>query len=94
MTETATEYSIDSILDLLDRNQQRATYGAVAGVVGRAPRSLMSGRQRTARDSWIVKRETGLPAGYDPDRIHPDIRSRDEVLSSPSDLRDWLADPR
>ena len=58
-TEQVATHSIDSIIDQLDRYRQRATYGAVAAVLNRPPRNLMSGRARSQRESWIVSRNDG-----------------------------------
>jgi hypothetical protein len=90
---TATAHSIDSIIDELDRFHQRATYGAVAVLLKRAPRNLMQGRSRTLRDSWIVSGSTGLPTGYEPEQMDPEIRSRETILRSAADLAAWLEDP-
>ncbi len=92
-TTADTGHSIDSILDQLERFQQRATYGAVAGLLKRAPRNLMGGRSRGPRDSWIVGQRDGLPTGYAADQLHPAIKAREEILSSPEDLERWLANP-
>ena len=86
-------HTIDSVLDLLDQFRQRATYGAVAGVVDSSPRSLMSGRARDQRSSWIVSRETKQPSGYSDEQIHPDLTSRSEVIDNLDDLRKWLENP-
>jgi hypothetical protein len=94
MTATAVAgHTIDSILEQLDRFHQRATYGAVAGVVDTSPRSLMAGRGREQRSSWIVSSQTSLPTGYTPEQTHPEIAARERVLSSPEALRVWLANP-
>jgi hypothetical protein len=92
-TEQIASHSIDSIVDQLDRFRQRATYGAVAGLVKRSPRNLMSGRSRNQKDSWIVSHREGIPTGYGPDQVHPDIKSRDEILRSAEDLATWLESP-
>ena len=70
-------YTLDSILDQLNEFHQRATYGAVAGVVNSSPRSLMTGRDRDQRSSWIVSRESGLPSGYAEEQKHPSLTERD-----------------
>lgn len=95
MTATATEsaFTIDSILDSLEQYHQRATYGAVAALVNSSPRSLMSGRDRNARSSWIVSRRDGQPTGYSADQMDPSLAEREKILSTPEDLRKWLADP-
>lgn len=91
-TEIAS-HSIDSITEQLDRFRQRATYGAVATVLSRSPRNLMSGRTRSQRDSWIVSNKDGLPTGYEPDQVHPEIKSRAEILRSAEALGSWLGNP-
>jgi hypothetical protein len=92
-TEQVASQSIDSITEQLDRFRQRATYGAVAAVLGRSPRNLMSGRSRRQRDSWIVSNKDGMPTGYEPDQVHPEIQSREVILRSGQDLGTWLENP-
>jgi len=92
-TSTIAEHTLHSILDELDRFHQRATYGAVAAVVNSSPRSLMTGRTRDTRSSWIVSRKDGLPTGYEAGHTHPDIAARDEILGTPEALRKWLDNP-
>ena len=89
-TQEIATHSIDSIIDQLDRFRQRATYGAVASVLKRAPRNLMSGRARSQRESWIVSSGDGMPTGYQPDQVHPEIKSRDQILKSGEELGSWL----
>ena len=95
MSETATAeaQTLDSIIEQLDSSHQRATYGAVAALVDSSPRSLMSGRDRDPRSSWIVSRQTGQPTGYSEEQMHGSLRERDVVLSTPDSLRRWLEDP-
>lgn len=87
-------YSLDAILDQLERSHQRATYGAVGALVDRPPFYSMGGRPRDHRHSWIVNQETGLPTGYQSDQMDPHIHERKEILSSPETLEDSLKDPR
>lgn len=95
MTATAAtaHHTIDSILEQLDAFHQRATYGSVAALVNSSPRSLMSGRERDARSSWIVSRNTGQPTGYADDQKHPNLVEREQILGTPDELRRWLEDP-
>ncbi len=94
MTAVATEqHSLDSILDQLNQFHQRATYGAVAGVVNSSPRSLMAGRDRNPESSWIVSRQSGQPTGYAEDQKHGSLLERERILGSPEELRSWLRDP-
>jgi hypothetical protein len=85
---------LDEILDLLQCHRQRVTYGALGAVVDRLPRYLMAGRPRDHRHSWIVNRETGLPTGYGPEDMHPELLARREVLRTSQQLEDWLREVR
>ena len=69
---------MDQILDALDTAHQRATYGAVAAVVGVSPRALMAGRERNQRHSWVVNLRTGLPTDYAADLVHPRSSTPDD----------------
>jgi hypothetical protein len=82
--------SLDQIVDLLDQHGQRATYGAVARIVGHSPRSLLKGRERARRYSWIVNRESGLPTGYPDELIDPRVRESGPVIGDDAELRRWL----
>jgi hypothetical protein len=94
MNEQATAaHTIDTIVDQLDHFRQRATYGAVASVVNRSPRNLMDKRSRGPRDSWVVSRKDGMPTGYAPEQVHPEIKSRETILATGSQLEGWLANP-
>jgi hypothetical protein len=89
----APAHSLDSILDQLEQFRQRATYGSVAKLLNRPPRNLMTGRDRDPHGSWIVSRETGMPTGYAEDQIHPELTSRETILSTPQELESWLENP-
>jgi hypothetical protein len=86
------EDRMDQIIDALDRERQRATYGAVAAYLGKAPRTLMAGRERDQRHSWIVSRKTGTPTGYDPSQMHPELLANDRILETREEMERWLAD--
>ncbi|MDQ3081325.1 MAG: hypothetical protein M3R07_03830 [Gemmatimonadota bacterium] len=92
-TATVSGNDLDSIIEQLDRFHQRATYGAVAAIVDKSPRSLMSGRERNPRSSWIVSRESGAPSGYSEEQLHPALEERENILSTPGALRGWLENP-
>jgi hypothetical protein len=89
---TMADFTMDQILDALDRNHQRATYGAVAALLGKSPRVLMQGRERDQRHSWVVSRKNGEPTGYEATLVHPALRERDTVLETKEALGRWLAD--
>jgi hypothetical protein len=86
-------YSLEEILDALDRFHQRATYGAVGGLLDRNPQNVMSRSPRDARHSWVVNQETRMPSGYRKTEIHPDIIERAKVITSPEELEGWLRNP-
>ena len=86
------EYTLDEIIDALDRNRQRATYGAVAGVVHSTARTLMKGREREQKNSWIVSTSTGIPTGYPPDALHPELKVNQKVLRTKEELSEFLAE--
>ena len=83
--------TLDEIVDQLDQHGQRATYGAVARLLGHSPRSLLKGRDRARRFWWIVDRETGLPTGYNDDQIDARLRESGAVIADYAELQRWLA---
>ena len=79
--------TLDEVLTFLNDEQIRATYAAVAEVVGVAPRAL--GGQlgpRRPDASWIVSAEHELPTDYDQTEWHPALLSRGEVIKSGREL--------
>jgi len=74
-TASAKRRHVDSIVAVLARHAQRATYGAVGGVVGLPARSVMSGCARTPAKFLRCLREGGR--AYRLRRIR--MRSRAEV---------------
>jgi hypothetical protein len=82
---------MDQIIDALAHARQRATYGSVAAVVGSSPRTLMKGRDRDPRHSWVVSRQTGLPSGYGDEQLHPELLRSNRVIESREELEKWLA---
>src|SRR5258705_10510889 len=74
----ASGLSLAGIVARLNAQKQRATYGAVAELVGVLPLGLMSGRLKSFQDSWIVAgtnaqgSRRGWPTGYTKNQIHPD----------------------
>jgi hypothetical protein len=83
-------FSLDQVLDLLSKHHQWTTYGAVADLVGGHARSILQGRDRNRRHSWVVNQNTGMPTGYPTRRIHPAIAERPEILGTAAALEDWL----
>jgi hypothetical protein len=86
---------VEFIAGKLNQHRQRATYGAVADIVGGSSRGLMAGKVRSQLFSWIVSKDSGRPTGYAPAEIHPDclhqiLERRGEVISDGPALLAWL----
>jgi hypothetical protein len=82
---------LDQVLRCLSTHAQRATYGAVAEVVGGEPRSFMRTRPRTHEYSWVVSKRTGRPSGFDERELDPRMRGvLSLVISDARCLRAWL----
>ena len=78
----------DQILDCLNRERTRATYGAVGDVIGIPAQSV--GRalgRRTQRASWVVNARTGEPTGYNDQQKHPDLRPTSPIITTGDELR-------
>ncbi|MGE5099542.1 MAG: hypothetical protein ACM3SX_06110 [Deltaproteobacteria bacterium] len=86
-----TAYDLDGILAALNSHQQRATYSAVAALVGQTPRLLMHGKPREQGNSWIVSKTTGRPTGYVDADVHPHLTAQDTILTTREELAAWLA---
>jgi len=90
---------LDGIVTKLNERKQRATYGAVAGLVGVLPRGLMAGRPRNHKYSWVVAAtgsRRGWPTGYENDQIHPDClrqiyECRGNTIEDSTALARWLS---
>jgi hypothetical protein len=82
---------LESVIAALDRHHQRATYGAVGGVVGLPARSLMFGRPKCAPNSWVVSAKKRLPSGYEETDQHMDLFERKHVIGSANEPAAWLA---
>jgi hypothetical protein len=87
-------FSLETIVDRLNEFHQRATYGAVAALVGSTPRNVVQGVKRARRYSWIVNQQDGEPSGYHELLKHPALHERDTILSTSEQLAAWLANPR
>jgi hypothetical protein len=87
---TATTYDLDGIIAALNRHQQRATYSAVAALLGQTPRLLMHNQPRAQGNSWIVAKGNGRPTGYADADIHPQLTVNELVLTTREELATWL----
>jgi alkylated DNA nucleotide flippase Atl1 len=79
--------SLTEVLRFLNDARTRATYGAVAGVLGMPPRSMGAMlRNRRAEASWVVNGVTGLPTDYEQSDWHPDLLASSEVIRTDTEL--------
>jgi hypothetical protein len=96
-------WTLNDIVRLLNKHHQRATYGAVAGVLDVAARGVMTGRTPCHQDSWVVAKTTsrktgsrrGWPTGYANAQIHADCLRQIQhnpaiLIDDPDDLEQWL----
>jgi hypothetical protein len=75
--------TLDEILRFLNDEQVRATYGAVAEVLGVAPISMGTRLgERSPEASWIVNAADGLPTGYAQHDMHPALFDRNDIISA------------
>jgi len=89
---------LDEIVTKLDERKQRATYGAVAGIVGGLPRGLMSGRPKNHKYSWVVAKtgpKRGWPTDYTRAQIHPEClwqihHGSGGIIEDSETLMKWL----
>jgi len=81
--------TIDEIIDCLNREKIRCTYGAVAGVFGIRPQAVgeLLG-EPCEKASWVVNEKTGLPSGFN---LHPDLLRNPEPITEARELERLLA---
>ena len=83
--------SLHLILDRLNCERIRCTYGAVADVIGGLARGV--GQRLEAKDprnSWIVNKATGEPTGYLDSQKHPDLHRTARIITTGEELRELL----
>jgi len=83
---------VERVLEALQREKTRCTYGALAEYIGASPRDVnnLLGAKRPEA-SWIVNKKTGLPTGYEPFQIHPDLQTQEKVIDQSAGLKNLLA---
>jgi len=82
--------NLELILDRLHEFGQRATYAAVGGLVRLPAISVMHGRPKDKRHSWVVAKGNGLPTGYLTDEIDPRLATSPKPIVSADELAAWL----
>ena len=82
------KYDIDQVLDALNQHKIRATYSAVASLLGTHPK-MLAGQylgNRRPRASWVVSKATGMPTDYLPANCHAQLQRRSHIIEDPSEL--------
>jgi len=88
--EKRSQVTLDQVLDILQHHRQRATFGAVAEVLGREPRNLFDGYPRTPRTAWVVSKGTGQPTGYKQSELPPGFFTNAHVITNKEELIRWI----
>jgi alkylated DNA nucleotide flippase Atl1 len=78
---------LTDILQCLNDTRSRATYGAVASVLGVPPRSLGARLgDRRPEAPWVVNSETRLPTDYEQTDWHPNLLATNGVIRTGHEL--------
>lgn len=76
------------IIRFLNQEKVRATYGAVAGLLGVVAQSMGARLgPHTTEASWIVNAKTGWPTGYAAGDIHPELTTNPAIITTAAELR-------
>ena len=78
---------VENIVAVLQAKKLRATYGSVAQYL-RVP-SLSVGNllgRKCQLASWIVNSKTGMPTGYSPTQMHPELKSQARIIKTEDEL--------
>ena len=88
-------FSPREVLACLNRRKTRATYGAVAGLLGIPIQNVgrILGAKRPAA-SWVVSSTNHRPTGYSNEDIHPDLTQNNAVIESAEELKRFIYDCR
>lgn len=79
---------IETILDCLNETHTRATYSAVAAVIGGGPRNVSPLlAPRRPRASWVVNARTGMPTGYTAAQMDPELTPQTPLVRTGDDLK-------
>ncbi|MGF1740155.1 hypothetical protein L4C34_03550 [Vibrio profundum] len=80
--------TLNQIIGYLNENGIRATYGAVADVLGVNAQSVgMLLGERRPEVSWVVNRKTGMPTGYLIEECAYNLLSRQEIIKDAYTLK-------
>ena len=92
--QSAMQMNLDELVDCLEKHGRRATYGAVGEIVGLPARSVMHGRLKMAKNSWVVAKRGGKPSGYDFEQLDPRLASSPQPFSTSQEVLTWIKSHR
>jgi alkylated DNA nucleotide flippase Atl1 len=73
----------------LAKNTQKATYTAVAGLVGLPARTVMNALLKDPQGEWVVAKQSHQPTGYSTNQLRPQLKSNSSVIASTAVLASW-----
>lgn len=82
--------NLDKIIRCLKKHRQRATYAAVAGLVGSNAQSVMRNREVSELNSWVVSKRRGKPTGYPSSHVDKHLEDKPHVISEREELERWM----
>jgi alkylated DNA nucleotide flippase Atl1 len=78
-----------NLVAALAKHSQKATYAAVAGVVGLPARTVMNALLKDPQGEWVVAKQSHQPTGYSTNQLRPQLKSNSLVISSAAALTSW-----
>jgi alkylated DNA nucleotide flippase Atl1 len=83
---------VERVLEVLQREKTRCTYGALAELIGASPRDVgVFLDPKRPEASWVVNKKTGMPTGYKSFQIHPELQTYERVIERGEELKRLLA---
>ena len=80
-------YTVDEILTALNKYEVRATYGAVAALLGIHQKNVGQALgNRRSYASWVVSKSTGMPSGYMKANLHKNLQASRTIIETPDEL--------
>jgi hypothetical protein len=90
-TTSSAIYTLEDVVRFLNEQKIRATYGAVAEVVGGIAQGIGARLDRlyakNPQASWVVNAESGLPTGYNLRERHPSLLISTDVITNGGQLQ-------
>ena len=88
------ELLIPEITAILEKKKVKATYGALADMLGARAEYVISSFSKSRNNRWIVNAKTGLATGYADEFLDDDYRAKPIQLSDEDALLAFLSEQR